>query len=71
MVDRSIYCIKIEYIYSKSSTAIEFVYAVSACGFRHISISGLAKNGCEWPIFARNARIRLRSRQQTGAEQRG
>ena len=26
------------------------------------------KNGCGWPIFARNACITLRSRQQTGAE---
>ena len=25
--------------------------------FRHISTSGLATNGCRWPIFAGNMRI--------------
>ena len=40
---------------------------VRLCGFRHISTSGLASNGCRWPIFARNARITLRSRLQIGA----
>jgi len=43
----------------------------SLCGFRHFSTSGLASNGCWWPIFARNARSTLRSRQQTGAERYG
>ena len=39
--------------------------------FRHISTSGLprnGRNGCRWPIFGHNARITLRSGQQTGAE---
>jgi len=35
--------------------------------FHHISISGLARNGCRWPIFDRNTPITLRSRQQTVA----
>jgi len=29
------------------------------CGLRHIFTSGLARNGCQWPIFASNARITL------------
>jgi len=41
----------------------EFVYTVSA-----VCTSGLARNGCRWPIFACRAPITLRSRQQTGAE---
>ena len=28
----------------------------------------MARNGCRWPIFARNARITLRIRQETGTE---
>jgi len=43
----------------KSGTASSFL-----CSFRHISTSGLARNGFRWPIFARNAHITLRSRQQ-------
>ena len=41
---------------------------VRLCSFGHISTSRLARHGCRWPISARNARIRLRSRQQTGTE---
>jgi len=33
----------------------------------HVSF-GLARNGCRWPIFARNACITLHRRQKTGAE---
>jgi len=36
--------------------------------YHHISTSSFARNGCQWPIFARNAHIALHSRQQTGAE---
>ena len=41
---------------------------IPLCGFRRTSTSGLVRNGCRWPIFARNARITLRSHQQTGTE---
>jgi len=41
---------------------------VCLCSFRHISTSGLAKNGCQWPIFTCNARITPHSRWRTGAE---
>jgi len=44
------------------------VLPVYLCIFHHISTSGLARNGCWWPIFACNACITLRSHQQTGTE---
>ena len=39
--------------------------------FLPFSTSGLAENGCRWPIVARSARIILHSCQQTGAEYYG
>jgi len=35
--------------------------------FCHISTSGLAGDGCQWPVFTQNARITLHGRWQTGA----
>jgi len=59
--DRSICCIEV--ISGMGSR----VPRVRLCGFRHISTSRLDRNGCRWPMFAGNARITLRNRQQTGA----